>query len=67
MKAALWINFVILTCLYLVHYFTKPDLKSIDIELVNLWYNQFWHFQLICVIILISVSFYEVIENKKEK
>ena len=67
MKAALWVNFAIFTCLYLAHYFTKPDLKSIDIELVNLWYNQFWHYQLIWVILLIGVSLYEVIENKKEK
>lgn len=66
MKAALWINFAIFTCLYLVHHFTKPDLKSTNIELVNLWYEQYWHYQLIYVILLIGVSLYEVIENKKD-
>ena len=65
MKAALWINFTIFTCLYLAHHFTKPDLKSINIELVNLWYEQYWYYQLIWVILLIGVSLYEVIENKK--
>lgn len=51
--------------LWIMHILNKPNMLSVNEQLIPLWYYQLWFFQGIFTILIIADTFYFLIKDKK--